>query len=138
MSPDVVIGILPDRTLFTRDAAFWRTQGFWRQDHAYALRTVDGDTRASLSKHPGPQTFSGGNYTQGNTVYCTPLRHPFSQTTHTRSGEIWRPLGRTEAYVRIPTIAITRSDEPITDSGGFRSPWRRAEVHRGAGVGLRV
>ena len=24
--------------------------------------------------------------------------------------------------LRIPTIAITRSDEPITDSGGFRSP----------------
>ena len=25
--------------------------------------------------------------------------------------------------LRIPTIPITRSDEPITDSGGFRSPW---------------
>ena len=41
-------------------------------------------------------------------------------------------------YLRIPTIPITRSGKPITDSGGFRSPWRRAEVHRGAGVGLRV
>ena len=40
--------------------------------------------------------------------------------------------------VRIPTIPITGSDKTITDSGGFRSPWRRAEVHRGAGVGLRV
>ena len=40
--------------------------------------------------------------------------------------------------VRIPTIPITRSGKTITDSRGFRSPWRRAEVHRGAGVGLRV
>ena len=39
--------------------------------------------------------------------------------------------GRGDFRVRIPTI-------PITGSGGFRSPWRRAEVHRGAGVGLRV
>ena len=31
-----------------------------------------------------------------------------------------RPLHPT---LRIPTIPITRSDEPITDSGGFRSPW---------------
>ena len=41
-------------------------------------------------------------------------------------------------YSRIPTMPITSSAMPITDSGGFRSPWRRAEVHRGAGVGLRV
>lgn len=98
MSPDVVIGILPDGTLFTRDAEFWRTQGFWRQDHAYALRTVDGDTRASLGKHPGPQTFSGSSYTQGNTTYFVPLRHPFGQTTYTT---VWRDLaviGRTETY----------------------------------------
>ena len=40
--------------------------------------------------------------------------------------------------LRIPTMPITSSAMPITDSGGFRSPWRRAEVHRGAGVGLRV
>ena len=39
--------------------------------------------------------------------------------------------GERVSRIRIPTI-------PITGSGGFRSPWRRAEVHRGAGVGLRV
>jgi len=98
MSPDVVIGILPDRTLFTRDAEFWRTSGFWRQDHAYALRTVDGDTRASLGKHPGPQTFSGGSYTQGNMTYFVPLRHPFGQTTYTTVWGDLAVIGRTEAY----------------------------------------
>jgi len=98
MSPDVVIGILPDRTLFTRDAQFWRTSGFWRQDHAYALRTVDGDTRASLGKHPGPQTFSGGSYTQGNMTYFVPLRHPFGQTTYTTVWGDLAVIGRTEAY----------------------------------------
>lgn len=106
MSPDVVIGVLPDRTLFTRDSEFWRTQGFWRQDHAYALRTIDGDTRASLGKHPGPQTFSGGSYTQGNTVYFTPLRHPFGQTTHTTVWGDLAAIGRTENY----EIKAYRSD----------------------------
>jgi len=106
MSPDVVVGILPDRTLFTRDAEFWRTEGFWHQDHAYALRTVDGDTRASLGKHPGPQTFSGGSYTQGNTVYFSSLRHPFGQTTHTTVWGDLAAIGRTEAY----EIKAYRSD----------------------------
>lgn len=106
MSPDVVIGILPDGTLFTRDAEFWRTEGFWHQDHAYALRTVDGDTRASLGKHPGPQTFSGGSYTQGNTVYFSSLRHPFGQTTHTTVWGDLAAIGRTEAY----EIKAYRSD----------------------------
>ncbi len=106
MSPDVVIGILPDRTLFTRDAEFWRTQGFWRQEHAYALRTIDGDTRASLGKHPGPETFSGGSETRGNTVYFFPLRHPFGQTTHTTVWGDLAAIGRTETY----EIKAYRSD----------------------------
>ncbi len=106
MSPDVVIGILPDGTLFTRDYELLRTQGFWRQDHAYALRTVDGETRASLGKHPGPQTFSGGSYTQGNTVYFAPLRHPFGQTTHTTVWGDLAVIASTESY----EIKAYRSD----------------------------
>ena len=37
------------------------------------------------------------------------------------------------AQVRIPPMPITSSAMPITDSGACRSPWRGAEVHRGAG-----
>ena len=42
--------------------------------------------------------------------------------------------------LRIPTMPITSSDKPITDSGASRSPWR-SEVHSGAGgsgVGFEV
>ena len=105
MSPDVVIGLLPDGTLFTRDMESTRTKGFWRQDHAYALRTVDGDTRASLGRHPGPQTYSE-SYSQGRMTYVTPLRHPFGQTTHTAVWGDLAVIGRTESY----EIKAYRSD----------------------------
>ena len=105
MSPNVVIGILPDGTLFTRDAEITRTKGFWRQDHTYALRAVDGDTRASLGRHPGPQTFSA-SYDQGNAVYVSALPHPFGQTTHTTVWGDLAVIGRTERY----EIKAYRSD----------------------------
>ena len=105
MSPDVVIGLLPDGTLFTRDMEFMRTKGFWHQDHDYALRTVDGDTRASLGRHPGPQTYSE-SYSQGRMTYVTPLRHPFGQTTHTAVWGDLAVIGRTESY----EIKAYRSD----------------------------
>ena len=40
--------------------------------------------------------------------------------------------GATVRELRIPTMPITSSDKPITDSGASRSPWR-SEVHSGAG-----
>ena len=97
MSPHVVIGLLPDGTLFTRDVDFWKTEGFWHQDHSYALRTVDGDTRASLGRHPGPQTYSESR-SEGNMTYFTPLRHPFGRTTHTAVWGDLAAIGRTESY----------------------------------------
>ena len=91
--------------LFTRDIESTRTKGFWRQDHAYALRTVNGDTRASLGRHPGPQTYSE-SYSEGRMTYVTPLRHPFGQTTHTAVWGDLAVIGRTESY----EIKAYRSD----------------------------
>ena len=97
VTADDLIGVLPDRTLFTWDFDISATVGFGRRDHSYALRTVDGDTRVSLGKHPGPLTYTE-NYDAGRGFIFNALRHPFGQTTH---AAVWGDLaviGRTETY----------------------------------------
>ena len=95
-SDHALIGVLPDGMLFTRDPDY-ATTGFWRQDHAYALQSIDGETPISLGKHPGPQTYTE-SYSQGNNVTFFPLIHPFGQTTHTAVWGDLAVLGRTETY----------------------------------------
>ena len=97
VTADDLIGVLPDGTLFTWDFDVFATVGFGRREHSYALRTVDGDTRFSLGKHPGPPTYTE-NYNAGRGFVFIPLRHPFGQTTH---AAVWGELaviGRTESY----------------------------------------
>ena len=92
-----LIGVLPDGTLFTWDFDIVATVGFGRREHSYALRTIDGDTRVSLGKHPGSLTYTE-NYDAGGGFMFIPLRHPFGQTTH---AAVWADLaviGRTETY----------------------------------------
>ena len=95
--PDVLIGVLPDGILFTGGSDNIATVGFGRRDHAYALRTIDGDTRVSLGKYPGPLIYTE-NYQAGGGFIFIPLTHPFGNTTH---AAIWGDLaviGQTEAY----------------------------------------
>ncbi len=95
--PDVLIGVLPDGILFTGGADNIAFVGFGRRDHAYALRTIDGDTRVSLGKYPGPLTYTE-NYQAGGGFIFIPLTHPFGNTTH---AAIWGDLaviGQTETY----------------------------------------
>lgn len=95
--PDALIGVLPGGTLFTWDFGNYATVGFGRRDHSYALRTVDGDTRISLGKHPGPLTYTE-NYSVGGGFAFIPLRHPFGQTTHVGVWGDLAVIGRTETY----------------------------------------
>ena len=94
--PDLLIGVLPDGTLFTRDDDF-ATTGFSRQDHAYALKSTDGEEAVSLGKHPGPQTYTE-NFRAGGGFMFVPLRHPFGQTTHAGVWGDLAVLGPTERY----------------------------------------
>lgn len=107
--PDVLIGVLPDGILFTGGSDNIAFVGFGRRNHAYGLRTIDGDTRVSLGKHPGPLTYTE-NYEAGGGFIFIPLTHPFGNTTH---AAIWGDLaviGRTETY----ELRGFRSDGSLT------------------------
>ena len=96
IGPDVLIGVLPDGTLFTRDDEIVFT-GFTRQDYAYALKTIDSETSVSLGTRPGPQTYAE-NLNAGGGFLFIPFVHPFGQTTHTAVWGDLAVLGRTETY----------------------------------------
>ena len=96
VGPDALIGVLPDGTLFTRDDDIV-TAGFSRQDYAYALKTIGGETSVSLGQHPGPQIYTE-RYNAGGGFLFIPMAHPFGQTTHTAIWGDLAVLGRTETY----------------------------------------
>ena len=103
--PYVMIGVLPEGTLFTKSTDGYETSGFWRWVNVYGLVKADGSGRISLGEYPGPETYSEG-YLDGNMFRVMPLRHPFGKTTATA---VWGDLvafGRNETY----EIRAFRSD----------------------------
>ena len=97
--PYVMIGVLPNGTLFTRSSDGYETSGFWRWTHAYALVGADGSGRISLGEYPGPETYSDSYTNEAERmVYVLPVRHPFGKTT---AYTVWGDLvafGRNETY----------------------------------------
>ncbi|MCY4574499.1 MAG: 6-bladed beta-propeller, partial [Gemmatimonadetes bacterium] len=96
IGPDVLIGVLPNGTLFTRDDDI-ATTGFSRQDYAYALKSIDGEVSVSLGTYPGPQVYTE-RYNAGGGFLFIPMTHPFGQTTHTAVWGDFAVLARTETY----------------------------------------
>ena len=120
ITPDDLIGVLPDGILFTGGSDNIARVGLGRPDHAYALRTIDGETRVSLGKHPGPLTYTENYEADGGFMFI-PLRHPFGHTTHTAVWGSWpssvapRPTncGASAATVRSRASCVaTTSREP--------------------------
>ncbi len=97
--PYVMIGVLPNGTLFTKSTDGYQTSGFWRWTNGYALVEADGSGRISLGEYPGPETYSDSYTNEAERmVYVLPLRHPFGKTT---AYTVWGDLvafGRNETY----------------------------------------
>ena len=103
---------------------------------AFSLSTGERIRVLPAREGDGPHEFSEGHSLMtmgpGGRLYVSGLLRVIEFDSTGVPVSSWTPRAPTSMLVfRIPTI-------PITGSGGFRSPWRRAEVHRGAGVGLRV
>ena len=97
--PYVMIGVLPNGTLFTRSSDGYETSGFWRWTNAYALVEADGSGRISLGEYPGPETYSDSYTNEAERmVYVLRVPHPFGKTT---AYAVWGDLvafGRNETY----------------------------------------
>lgn len=101
----VVLRVLPDGRLLTRDTRGYGAQGLWRDENLYALMGPDGSSRVSVGEFLGREHYSE-SYMEGNTVYVTPLRHPFGRTTLTAVWGDLAVIGRNETY----EIRAYRSD----------------------------
>ena len=101
----VAVRVLPNARLLTRDTKAHGTQGLWRDQGLYAIMGPDGSSYVSIGEFPGPEHYSE-SYREGNTVYVTPLRHPFARTTLTTEWGDLAVIGRNESY----EIRAYRSD----------------------------
>ena len=99
------VTVMPDGRLLTNDTGGYGAQGLWRDEGLYAMMGPDGSSRVSIGEFPGPEHYSE-SYMEGNTVYVTPLRHPFGRATLTTVWGDLAVIGRNETY----EIRAYRSD----------------------------
>ena len=92
-----VMDVLPNNSMLTRSLGGYRTTGFWRWDHAYALIGADWEDGISLGEYPGPEIYSD-SYQEGRMIYVMPLRHPFGKDTFTAAWGDLVAIGRNETY----------------------------------------
>ena len=120
----IVIDVLPDGSLFTKNTEGYETTGFWRWQSAYALMTADGGTTAALGEYPGPEIYSENVFAEEQRmVYVHTLRHPFAKSTFTA---VWGDL-----VAFGTTTKPTRSGlSPATDRSPASSVATTCPAHR--------